>query len=147
MPRNLSVTVERFPLAREFRISRGAKSEAVVVTCQIEDEFGRGRGECVPYARYGETIESVLGQIEGARSIVEAGASRDTIGRELLPAGAARNALDCALWDIEAKSGGRHVAALICGESPRPVETAFTIGLAESRRRWRRTRVRRIAAS
>lgn len=131
MPRRLSVTVEHFPLAQEFRIARGAKTEAVVVTTQIGDEFGEGRGECVPYARYGESIDSVREQIEEVRAAIEAGASRERIG-ELLPAGAARNAVDCALWDLEAKSNSRRAASIICGSAPRPVETAYTIGLGDA---------------
>ena len=91
MARRLSVTVERFPLAASFTISRGTKTEAVVVRCEIEDEYGRGHGECVPYARYGETVENVQAAIEGVRAAVEGGASRETI-QTLLPAGAARNA-------------------------------------------------------
>lgn len=128
MARRLSVTVDRFPLAREFRISRGAKTEAVVVTCSISDAYGFGRGECVPYARYGETVESVVAQIESARKLVESGGSRERLNGSL-PAGAARNALDCALWDIEAKSGGRSASALACISTETPVETAYTIGL------------------
>ncbi|MEX6506660.1 N-acetyl-D-Glu racemase DgcA [Jiella sp. M17.18] len=128
MPRRLSATVERFPLAQEFRIARGATSEAAVVTCTIADEYGRGWGECVPYPRYGESIDSVLAEIEAARQAIEGGASRDTIGRLMRP-GAARNAVDCALWDIEAKSNGTNVGAMICGETPRPIETAYTISL------------------
>ncbi|MCB8837478.1 N-acetyl-D-Glu racemase DgcA [Aurantimonas sp. VKM B-3413] len=131
MPRRLSVTVEHFPLAKEFRIARGAKTEAVVVTCEIVDEYGRGWGECVPYARYGESVESVVAEIESIRAEIEGGASRDTLGRLLKP-GAARNALDCALWDVEAKSTSRSVGAMICGETPRPIETAYTISLGEA---------------
>ncbi|MEF2545843.1 N-acetyl-D-Glu racemase DgcA [Aurantimonas sp. E1-2-R+4] len=131
MPRSLSVTVEHFPLATEFRIARGSKSEAVVVTCEIADEYGRGRGECVPYQRYGESIDSVREQIETVRTAIEAGGSRDRRAT-LLPAGAARNALDCALWDLEAKSNGRTVASLVCGQTPRPIETAYTIGLGDA---------------
>ena len=128
MARRLSVTVERFPLAASFTISRGTKTEAVVVVCTVEDEFGRGWGECVPYARYGETVESVSAAIEGARLAVENGASRSTV-QTLLPAGAARNALDCALWDLEAKSGNTRVEELLCRFPARPIETAYTISL------------------
>ncbi|TFF27720.1 dipeptide epimerase [Jiella endophytica] len=128
MPRRLSVTVERFPLTQPFRIARGAKTEAAVVTCEIADEFGRGWAECVPYPRYGESIESVIEQIEGVRALIERGGSRDSLEAQLAP-GAARNALDCALWDLEAKSTGGHVAAIVCGRVPRPVETAYTISL------------------
>lgn len=128
MPRRVSVTVERFPLAREFRISRGAKTEAVVIVCTIADGAFRGRGECVPYARYGESVDSVLEAIESVRPDLERGALRADLERRL-PAGAARNAVDCALWDLEAKIGGKRVADLICRAPPRPIETAYTIGI------------------
>ncbi|MCE7028301.1 N-acetyl-D-Glu racemase DgcA [Jiella avicenniae] len=128
MPRRLSVTVEHFPLLQPFRIARGVKTEAAVVSCEIADEYGRGRAECVPYPRYGESIESVCDQIEGVRDLIERGGSRDSLA-EAVAAGAARNALDCALWDLEAKSTGGHVSAIVCGETPRPVETAYTISL------------------
>jgi L-alanine-DL-glutamate epimerase-like enolase superfamily enzyme len=130
MSRRVSVTVEHFPLAREFRISRGAKSEAVVVVCTIEEGSVRGRGECVPYARYGESVDSVVAAIETVRQGVERGASREELDR-LLPAGAARNAVDCALWDLEAKASGRRVADVICRTLPRAVETAYTLGIDE----------------
>ena len=122
MARRLSVTVERFPLAAAFTISRGSKTEAVVVVATISDEFGTGRGECVPYARYGETPESVVEAMETVRDAIEAGMSRRTLSTRL-PAGAARNALDCALWDLEAKSTGTLVEEAICRLPARPLET------------------------
>ena len=128
MPRRLSVTVDKFPLSQPFRIARGVKTEAVVVTCEIADEYGRGWAECVPYPRYGESIEGVLAQIEGVRALIEKGGSRDSLDAAL-EAGAARNALDCALWDLEAKSTGARVASIVCGQMSRPVETAYTISL------------------
>ncbi len=128
MARRLSVTVERFPLAAAFTISRGSKTEAVVVVATISDEFGTGRGECVPYARYGETPESVVDAMETVREAIEGGSSRRTLST-LLPAGAARNALDCALWDLEAKSTGALVEEVICRLPARPLETAYTISL------------------
>lgn len=131
MARRLSVTVERFPLAASFTISRGTKTEAVVVRCEIEDEYGRGHGECVPYARYGETVENVQAAIEGVRAAVEGGASRETI-QTLLPAGAARNAVDCAMWDIEAKSTNRRVEDIVCSGPSRPIETAYTISMGSA---------------
>jgi|SRR5579875_108349 L-alanine-DL-glutamate epimerase-like enolase superfamily enzyme len=124
---DLKVTVEHFPILGKFVIARGAKTEAVTVVATIEDQTGaRGRGECVPYARYGETVESVVRQIETVRTLIESGADRAALQR-LLPAGAARNALDCALWDFEAKRRG--VAAHILAGLPPPgrVVTAFTI--------------------
>lgn len=109
-------------------ISRGAKTEAVVVTATLVQGGGVGRGECVPYARYGESAESVVATIESARDALEAGADRADLQR-LLPAGAARNALDCALWDLEAKLSGvpAHVAAGF--EALLPLVTAFTISV------------------
>ncbi|WP_279479842.1 N-acetyl-D-Glu racemase DgcA [Aureimonas sp. SK2] len=128
MTRRLWATVDRFPLARRFTIARGSKTEAVVVTCRIEDGTAEGRGECVPYARYGESVESVLAAIESVREAIEAGADRDRL-QTLLPAGAARNAVDCALWDLEAKQSGRRVAEMLGIDRPRAIDTAFTISL------------------
>ncbi|MGA7383416.1 MAG: dipeptide epimerase, partial [Methylocella sp.] len=97
MPR-LAISVERFPILGNFVISRGAKTEAAVVVAAIEHGAWRGRGEGVPYARYGETVDSVLDQMGSVRSAIEAGADRVLL-QTLLPPGAARNAIDCALWD------------------------------------------------
>ncbi|MGI3903592.1 MAG: hypothetical protein ACRYGP_27920 [Janthinobacterium lividum] len=108
----MTIAVERLPLARPFAIARGSRTEAVVVVVTIDSAAGfSGRGECVPYARYGETPESVVGAIGSVHAAVEAGASRGDI-QDLLPAGAARNALDCALWDVEAKRLGIRASAL-----------------------------------
>ncbi|MDB5560310.1 MAG: dipeptide epimerase [Enterovirga sp.] len=128
MRRELKVEVERFPVAGRFTIARGSRTEIVVVTATIGEGGARGRGECVPYARYGETVESVSGLIESLREPIEAGLSRTAL-QEALPAGAARNALDCALWDLEAKLTGvpAHVAAGI--DRLAPVTTAYTISL------------------
>ncbi|CCJ07896.1 N-acetyl-D-Glu racemase DgcA [Methylocystis sp. SC2] len=128
MKRKLSVAIESYPIAGSFVISRGAKTEAVVVTATLAQDGGVGRGECVPYARYGESVESVVATIEGARDALEGGADRADLQR-LLPAGAARNALDCALWDLEAKLSGvpAHVSAGFAALSP--LVTAFTISL------------------
>lgn len=128
MPRRLSVTVERFQLATTFTISRGSKTEAVVVVATLSDGDKRGRGECVPYARYGETVESVTAAIEAVRPLIEKGLSRKAL-QASMPAGAARNAVDCALWDLEAKLDGTSVAALVCPSPPRALETAYTISL------------------
>jgi len=127
MPK-LSVAVEHFPIAGKFVISRGAKTEAVVVTATIEETGYRGRGECVPYARYGETVENVMAQIASVRSRIEAGLDRDEL-QWLLPAGAARNALDCALWDFTAKRLGVRVHDLAGLPPPAPVTTAYTISV------------------
>ena len=128
MARTLSVENELFPIAGSFTISRGSKTEASVVTCAIGDNGLIGRGECVPYARYGETIESVFATIEAARSRIEAGAGRDEIAA-LMPAGAARNAVDCALWDLEAKAGGTTVVEHLCPGGAVPLVTAYTLSM------------------
>jgi L-alanine-DL-glutamate epimerase-like enolase superfamily enzyme len=128
--RVLTVETERFPIAGRFIIARGARTEAVVVTVAIADGGAVGRGECVPYARYGETVEGVAAAIEAERSAIEGGLDRIAL-QEAMPAGAARNALDCALWDLDAKRSGvpAHVAAGI--DRLRPVSTAYTISLDE----------------
>jgi L-Ala-D/L-Glu epimerase len=126
--RSLHVSVERFAIAGRFTIARGSRTEAVVVTATIADGAVRGRGECVPYARYGETVEGVVAAIESLRPQVEAGLDREEL-RDVLPPGAARNALDCALWDYEAKRCGvpAHVSAGI--DRLGPATTAYTISL------------------
>ena len=127
---NLSVGHESWPLAGSFTISRGTRTTAEPVVVELSDSEGaaRGRGECVPYARYGETIEGVIAAIEGLRPRIEDGLDRIGL-QELLPAGAARNALDCAYWDLEAKRTGDPVWQL-CGLSPlEPVTTAYTLSL------------------
>jgi L-alanine-DL-glutamate epimerase-like enolase superfamily enzyme len=134
--RRLTVAAETWPIAGGFTISRGAKHEAIVVVATIEDGANRGRGECVPYPRYGESVESVVGAIEALAPDIEAGLDRDRL-LNVLPSGAARNALDCALWDLEAKSRGVSVAALAGIGSLHPVETAFTISLASPEDRAR----------
>ena len=125
----LAVRVERWPIRGGFTIARGSKHEAVVVVAQVNDGIRTGRGECVPYARYGESVEATVAAIEACVESLASGVSRAELAT-LLPAGAARNALDCALWDFEAKRSGRSAAEL-AGVAPlRPVETAFTISLA-----------------
>lgn len=119
MHNTLNITVERYPIAGKFTISRGSKTEAAVVVCAISNGSRQGRGECVPYARYGESIESVSAQIEAVRSAIENGATRQDI-QNLMPAGAARNAVDCALWDLEAKQSGKSVADMLGMPPPPP---------------------------
>jgi L-alanine-DL-glutamate epimerase-like enolase superfamily enzyme len=128
--RRLSVREEVWPLARPFVISRGSKTEARVVVVDIEDEDGRarGRGEGVPYPRYDETVEGVLAQIDAVRDEIEAGLDRMRL-QTRLPPGAARNAVDCALWDIEAKQAGARAWTLAGLSEPHPVTTAFTLSL------------------
>jgi L-Ala-D/L-Glu epimerase len=126
VPLKVETTVETWPIAGEFVIARGAKREAAVVVAHVSDGSASGRGECVPYARYGETAESVVatirahaGQRDRARLLLE------------MPAGAARNALDCALWDHAAKSTGRAATALAGLPPLQPLTTAYTISLAD----------------
>lgn len=126
MTRSLKVGVERWPLARPFTISRGTKTEAEVVVAEIEERGARGRGECVPYPRYGETAAAVAEQIEAVA--VAGGLDRERL-QGLLPAGAARNAVDCALWDLEAKQQDRRTWDIAGLPPPPAVVTAETIGL------------------
>ena len=128
MMRWLAVTVERFQLARPFVIARGARTEAIVVTVTIREGEVSGRGECVPYARYGESLESVQDQIDAVRAAIENGVGRDGL-QNLLPPGAARNAVDCALWDFEAKRLGVPAFSLAGLHRLAPATTAFTLSL------------------
>ncbi|HEX2215674.1 MAG TPA: N-acetyl-D-Glu racemase DgcA [Xanthobacteraceae bacterium] len=126
----LAVQVERWPVAGAFTIARGSRTEAVVVVAELRDGDHVGRGECVPYARYGETVESVVTAIEAQRSALADGIDRRAL-QTAMPPGAARNALDCALWDLEAKRANLS-AHLIAGlPGPRPLVTAYTISLAD----------------
>jgi L-alanine-DL-glutamate epimerase-like enolase superfamily enzyme len=127
-PLSLSLAVERWPIRGAFAISRGAKTEAVVVVAELGDGMARGRGECVPYARYGESLEGVVAQIESQRAPLGAGLTRAAL-QQALPAGAARNALDCAFWDLAAKRSGRPVHELAGLPAPQPLTTAFTLSL------------------
>jgi L-Ala-D/L-Glu epimerase len=120
----LIVRAESFRLAEAFTISRGSRLEAHVLKVEIEADDARGRGECVPYARYGESLPSVRAQIEG----LPARFDRAELQR-LLPPGAARNAVDCALWDLEAKRTGSAVWRLAGLPEPGPEVTAFTLSL------------------
>ena len=130
MARTLSVTQESFPIAGAFTISRGAKTEAQVIHCRIAEDGLAGHSECVPYGRYGETLESVGQQILQAERMIAEGISRIDL-MAAMPAGAARNAIDCALWDLEAKASGVPAHRTACKLPPRPVETAFTISLGD----------------
>ncbi len=127
------VRQECFPLAQVFTISRGARTETRVLTVEISSEGFTGRGECVPYPRYGESIESVTRQMEMmAEELTHADpAMNRAVLMERMPAGAARNALDCALWDLEAKSSGQPVWVLAGLAAPQPVLTVYTLSLDE----------------
>jgi L-alanine-DL-glutamate epimerase-like enolase superfamily enzyme len=127
-PRRLSARIENWPIAGSFAISRGVKTQAVVVVAELSDGHVTGRGECVPYARYGESPEAVFDRIEGLRNAIAKGLTRQEL-QSALPAGAARNALDCAFWDLEAKRAGRPVHELAGFAAPKPVVTAYTISI------------------
>jgi L-alanine-DL-glutamate epimerase-like enolase superfamily enzyme len=128
MLRQLRSGVERWPLASPFRISRGVKTIAEVVTVELRQGDARGFGEAVPYPRYGETAEAVTGQIRSIEQDIINGAGRSEL-MSLLPAGAARNAIDCALWDLECRLSGQALADTLWGEPLRPVTTALTVSL------------------
>ncbi len=125
---DLSVSIESWPIAGSFTISRGAKTEAVVVVAEVSSGAARGRGECVPYARYGESPDSVAAALEALRPALAAGLTREGL-QAALPPGAARNALDCALWDLEAKQSGQPAWTLAGLPEPVPLTTAYTISL------------------
>jgi L-alanine-DL-glutamate epimerase-like enolase superfamily enzyme len=125
---SLSVRVERWPIAGAFTISRGAKTEAAVVVAELSDGAHCGRGECVPYARYGETVDGVAAAIAALAPVIAQGLDRARL-QSAMPPGAARNALDCAFWDLEAKRAGQPAHALAGLGAPRPLTTAFTISL------------------
>jgi L-Ala-D/L-Glu epimerase len=127
----LSIRIERWPIAGAFTISRGSKTEAVVVVAELSDGTHRGRGESVPYARYGETPDGVVAAIEALRPALRQGLDRAALQRALGP-GAARNALDCAYWDVDARRAGRRVYQLAGTSAPMPLTTAYTISLASA---------------
>lgn len=132
MARSLTVRAEAWPLARPFRISRGTKTAAEVVVAEVSAEQGGrrivGRGECVPYLRYGETVEAVVAAVRAEAEALAEGLSREEL-LEQMPAGAARNALDCALWDFEAKASGIPAWIRAGLAEPRPAVTAETVAL------------------
>jgi L-alanine-DL-glutamate epimerase-like enolase superfamily enzyme len=124
----LEVATDSWPIEGGFTIARGSRTHANVVVATLTEGPHRGRGECVPYARYGETVEGVMADIERLKADIERGLDRAGL-QAAMPAGAARNALDCAFWDLEAKRGNTTAAALAgLGPLAAPV-TAFTISL------------------
>jgi L-Ala-D/L-Glu epimerase len=125
---DLAVAIECFPIAGAFTISRGSRTEAVVVTATLSDGVHQGRGECVPYARYGETVEGVADTIRAVAPALAAGGDA-AAAIAALPAGAARNALDCALWDLRARQTGTPVYVLAGVAAPQPVVTCYTLSL------------------
>ena len=128
MQRILQARHHRYALSRPFRISRGVKTSAEVIGVTLRQGNAVGRGEGVPYPRYGESIDSALAAIETIRPAIESGANREAL-QKLLSPGAARNAVDCAMWDLEARLVGGDVAAMVGGAKPGPVASALTISL------------------
>ncbi len=128
----ISLTVEEtvFPLAEVFTISRGSRTEARVVTVKLSDGTFNGWGECVPYARYNETVDSVMEEIRSLNTAFENGVDRASL-QDLLEPGAARNALDCALWDLDAKRAGKRAHELAGLSHLGPEITAYTLSLAD----------------
>ncbi|NGX98636.1 MAG: dipeptide epimerase [Candidatus Afipia apatlaquensis] len=129
----LAARIERWPIAGGFTISRGAKTEAVVIVAEVSHQRPNGkaivgRGECVPYGRYGETPEGTLEAILAMQGALDGGLDRLGLQAEMR-AGAARNALDCALWDLEAKVAEKRIWDLLGLSAPRPLTTAYTISL------------------
>ncbi|MEG9883337.1 MAG: N-acetyl-D-Glu racemase DgcA [Hyphomicrobiales bacterium] len=120
---------ERFPVAGRFTISRESRTEIRAVTVELHDGEASGRGECIPYARYGETVEGVIEAIHDLKTDLANGLDRARL-QSRLPAGAARNGVDCAFWDLEAKRAGKPVWSLAGLQKPLPVTTAYTISLA-----------------
>ena len=128
MPLSLTVRTERWPVAGSFAIARGSRTEVDVVVAELSDGTHSGRGECVPYRRYNETPEATLKSLQAMREAVARGLDRKAL-QTAMPAGAARNALDCALVDWEAKSAGKRAWDLLGRPVPKPCVTAYTISL------------------
>ena len=128
LPATLAARIEHWPIAGAFTISRGAKTEAVVVVVELSCDGLTGRGECTPYARYGETPETTLAAMLAMQAHFAAGMTPSAL-QALMPAGAARNALDCALLDLVAKTAGLRIWDLLKRAAPRPCTTAYTISL------------------
>ncbi len=126
--RQLKLRVVNWPVAGVFRISRSALTEITTVIVEITENGETGRGECRPYARYDETADTVLSEIEKVKADIESGASIETL-QSLLPAGAARNALDCALWDLKSRLVQKPVWSLLSCSEPQPRITAYTLSV------------------
>ena len=122
----LTVRAETWPLAAVFKISRGARTQTEVVVAELRDGEHVGRGECMANPRYDESQESVTATLQAAAPAVESGALDRRQLQDALPAGAARNALDCAFWDIEAKRAGKRAWEVAGLAAVRPLETAYT---------------------
>lgn len=124
----LNVKAESWPIRGTFSISRGSKTQADVVLVELNDNQYRGRGECVPYPRYGESVEQVIALIEDLREDLKNGLDRQTL-QSHMPAGAARNAVDCAFWDLQAKQQGKRAWQLAGIDELKPLTTAYTLSL------------------
>jgi L-alanine-DL-glutamate epimerase-like enolase superfamily enzyme len=127
-PQRLTVSRRSWPLAQPFAISRGSKTTADVVIAEVSDGEFRGRGECVPYPRYGESVDSVVAALEAMKGAVFSGLDRHEL-QHRMPPGAARNALDCAFWDLDAKRDDRRAGDIARIGPVRPVVTAYTLSL------------------
>jgi len=130
MLRSLAVSRRRWPLKAPFRISRGVKTAAETVMVELRRGDFAGRGECVPYPRYGESVDGVVAQLETVAGSFESGEPDDAL-RAMLSPGAARNALDCALWDLRSRETGRSVAQMTGLARPARLECAVTVSLDE----------------
>ena len=126
----LKVTADTFRLAEVFTISRGSRTETKVITVHLQDGLHKGWGECLPYARYGEDLDSVTAQIESIRQDLANDPDVEAL-QSLLPAGAARNAVDCAIWDLQAKKHQKPVWQLAGLEAPVGITSAYTLSLAD----------------
>lgn len=127
---SLSVSRETWPIRGSFTISRGSKTDAEVIVARIERDGACGRGECVPYRHYGETVDGVFDQISALEAEISTGLDRRQL-QAALPPGAARNALDCAFWDLESKLSGIPVWQMADLPPPAPLVTAYTLSLGD----------------
>jgi L-alanine-DL-glutamate epimerase-like enolase superfamily enzyme len=125
----LGTRIESWPIAGSFTISRGARREAVTVVAEVSQDGLTGRGECVPYPRYGATPETTLAAVQGLREALARGLDRQAV-QSAMPAGAARNALDCALIDLESKRAGQRAWTILKRNEPKACTTAYTISLS-----------------
>ncbi len=128
--RSTTVASVQFRLRHTFTISRGSRDVAEVLQVTVTENGFSGHAECVPYARYGESLDSVRAQLDAVAEKVASGSTRDALQADM-PSGAARNAMDCALWDLDAKQQGRRVHALAGLPKLTNLTTAYTIGIAD----------------
>ena len=132
MSRTMTVAQKKWPLHKPFKISRGKHTHAETVLCTITEGEHTGRGEAAGVSYDGETMDSIQQQVRSVAAQIEEGVNRDDL-QELLPPGGARNVIDCALWDLEAKQAGKTIWELI-GWEPQPVTTVYTVGIDKPRR-------------